>query len=318
MQRSVHTAWIRFAVSTLLLSGISVQTAAAEGGASGMAFLKLGISARGVAMADAMAASVTGASATYYNPAGLIPGGEVSETAEISLMHKEWIQNTRTEFLGAAVGLGTDNAIGFSLNTTTVSDIEIRTRPGESQGTFNTRNLAIGVSYAHRFTEDVRAGVSARFLYEQILVDEASGIGGDIGLMYDTPVEGLTAGLAIANIGAMSALRTESSRLPLLARAGVAYPLSLSAAEADILLSADILHLFREELTLGAVGAEVTFARLVAVRAGYQAGSEGRGLSLGGGVQYGLLTFDYAFSRLAGELGNGHTLALGIRFYETA
>jgi len=312
MQRSVHRAWPRFAVNTLFILGVSVQTATAEGGASGMAFLKLGISARGVAMADAMAASVTGASATYYNPAGLIPGGEVSETAEISLMHKEWIQNTRTEFLGAAVGLGTDNAIGFSLNTTTVSDSEIRTRPGESQGTFNTRNLAIGVSYAHRYRRYPR-GVSAGS-YEQILVDEASGIGGDIGLMYDTPVEDLTAGLTIANIGAMSALRTESSRLPLLARAGVAYPVSLSAAEADILLSADILHLFREELTLGAVGAEATFAKLVAVRAGYQAGSEGRGLSLGGGVQYGLLTFDYAFSRLAGELGNGHTLALGIRF----
>lgn len=314
MQRSVHRVLLRLVVSALVVLGVSVQTATAEGGASGMTFLKLGISARGVAMADAMAASVTGASATYYNPAGLIPGGDLSETAEISLMHKEWIQDTRTEFLGAAVGLGADNAIGFSLNTTTVSDIEIRTHPGESQGTFNTRNLALGLSYAHRLADDIRVGVSARFLYEQILVDEASGIGGDVGLMYDTPVEGLTAGLTIANIGAMNALRTESSRLPLLARAGVAYPLSVNEAEAEILLAADLLHLFREELTLGAFGAEIVFARLVAVRAGYQAGSEGRGLSLGGGVQYGLFTFDYAFSRLAGELGNGHTLALGIRF----
>jgi len=293
---------------------VSVQPALAAGGASGMAFLKLGISARGVAMGDAMAASAAGAAATYYNPAGLITNGDVSATSDILLMHKEWIQDTRTEFLGAAIGLGADDAIGFSLNTTTVSDIEIRTRPGEAQGTFNTRNLAAGVSYAHRITEDVRVGVTARFLYEQILVDEASGVGCDIGIMVDTPVEGLVAGAAIANIGAMSALRTEATRLPLLARAGVAYPLTVSSADAHILLSADVLHLFHDKMTLGAVGAEATFAGLVAARVGYQAGSEGRGLSLGGGVHYGLFTFDYAFSRLAGELGNGHTLAVGISF----
>ena len=288
--------------------------AVAEGGASGMAFLKLGISARGVAMGDAMTALASGAGATYYNPAGMLADGDSTRTADILVMHKEWIQDTRTEFLGAAIDLGAEHAIGFSLNTTTVSEIEIRTRPGEAEGTFSTRSLALGASYARHISDELRLGVTARFLYEQILVDEASGFGGDIGVQYDTPVEGLTAGVTIANIGAMSALRTESTRLPLLARAGAAYPIDISSLDANLLVAADLLHLFREERTLAAFGAEMLFAQTVTARAGYQAGSEGRGLSLGGGVRYKLFSFDYAFSRLAGELGNGHTLALGIHF----
>lgn len=286
--------------------------AVAEGGASGMAFLKLGVSARGVAMGDAMTALASGAGATYYNPAGMLADRDSSRTADILVMHKEWIQDTRTEFLGAALDLGGEHAIGFSLNTTTVSDIEIRTRPGEPEGTFSTRSLAVGASYARRISDDLRLGISARFLYEQILVDEASGFGGDIGVQYDTPVQGLTAGVTLANIGAMSALRTESTRLPLLVRAGAAYPIALSSLDARLLVAADLLHLFREEKTLAAFGAEVLFAQTVTARAGYQAGSDGRGLSLGGGVRYKLFSFDYAFSRLAGELGNGHTLALSI------
>lgn len=301
-------------LGTLLALCVFMQPASAEGAASGMAFLKLGISARGVAMGDAMTASASGASATYYNPAGMLTDSGLTRASDILLMHKEWIQDTRTQFLGAAFGLGSDDAIGFSLNSTTVSDIEIRTRPGEAEGTFNMRDFAVGVSYAHRIADDLRLGMTARFLYEQILVDESSGIGGDVGVLYDTPVEGLTAGLAIANIGAMSAMRSEATRLPLLVRAGAAYPLAVESVDVGVLLSADVLHLFREERTLAALGVEATYAETVAIRGGYQSGSEGRGLSLGAGVRYGLFAFDYAFSRLAGELGNGHTFALGIRF----
>jgi hypothetical protein len=107
-------------------------------------------------------------------------------------------------------------------------------------------------------------------------------------------------------------MRSEAVRLPLLARFGVAYPLELPSMDARVLLVADGLHLFHEARTLAALGTEFTFASTVAVRAGYQSGSEGRGLSLGGGVRYGIFSLDYAYSKLATALGNGHTIALGL------
>lgn len=275
-----------------------------------MAFLKLGVSSQGVAMGDAMSASAAGASATYYNPAGILRSDPASPS--FMVMHKEWIQDTRTQFIGTAFGIGDGDALGVSVNTTTVSDIEIRTRPGEAQGTFTARDFAAGISYAHQFGEHIRAGVTLRYLYEQILVDDASGFAGDIGMQLDTPVDSLVAGVALANIGSMGAMRDEAIRLPLLARFGVAYPLALPDLDARVMLAVDGVHLFREERTLAAAGAEITFASTVAVRGGYQAGSEGRGLSLGGGVRYGIVSVDYAYSKLASALGNGHTIALGL------
>jgi hypothetical protein len=305
---SIHRTTI---LTVLLIASVAIQEALAGGG-SGMAFLKLGVSSQGVAMGDAMSASAAGAAATYYNPAGLLVNGGPSSAPTFLAMHKEWIQDTRTEFLGTAFTIGEGHALGFSLNTTTVSEIEIRTRPGEAQGTFTARDLALGISYAHSIAEHVRAGISVRYLYEQILVDDATGIGGDIGVQVDTPLDGLVAGAAIANIGSMNEMRSEAVRLPLLARFGVAYPLELPSMDARVLLVADGLHLFHEARTLAALGTEFTFASTVAVRAGYQSGSEGRGLSLGGGVRYGIFSLDYAYSKLATALGNGHTIALGL------
>jgi len=114
-------------------------------GQSGLAFLKLGVSGRGVAMGDALSALVTGAAANYYNPAGF----DSANGGGIDVHAQEWIQDTRTEFLGAAVPTGPNNAIGASVSTTTVSDIEVAVQPGPAQGSFTSRDLAVGLSFAH-------------------------------------------------------------------------------------------------------------------------------------------------------------------------
>ncbi len=282
-------------------------------GSSGLTFLKLGVSGRSVAMGDAMAASVNGAAASHYNPAGLLPR-EGAENAELLFMHKEWIQDTRTEFLGARVSISDPVALGFSVNTTTIADIELRTRPGPAEGTFTSRYLAVGVSGAYRVSESVSAGITTRLLYEKILVDDASGIGIDLGLQYATPLEGLSVGMVLANIGTMGDLRNESSRLPALLRGGGAFTLPVTSLHGELLLAADGLYIFPESRALLNAGAELSVEGIFMARAGYQAGSEGRGLSLGGGIRHGIFSLDYAFSRLNGDLGNGHTISLGIFF----
>ncbi|HMK39678.1 MAG TPA: hypothetical protein VK569_10080, partial [Bacteroidota bacterium] len=85
-------ATVRVIAGLLLLAGTS--RVLAQPGQSGMAFLKLGVSGRGTAMADAAGAIVSGAAATYYNPAGLVPG-EGPGATQLMFMHREWIQDTR-------------------------------------------------------------------------------------------------------------------------------------------------------------------------------------------------------------------------------
>jgi len=286
----------------------------AQVGSSGMAFLKLGVSGRGVSMGDAMSSLVEGAAAAYYNPAGLVPSDPANARTQLMFMHKAWIQDSRTEFLGAAMPLGERSALGASVVTTTVSDIEVRTRPGPADATFTARNFSAGLSYAQGVGEDIRLGITAKFLYEKILVDESSGYAIDFGAQVKMPVENLTAGLAVANLGTMSKLESEKTSLPAMLRVGPAYSIAFSDNEYTVNLAVDYMNVFPEKHSYMNTGAEFLFGRILAARGGYQFGSEGRGLSLGMGVYYGIVGLDYAYSHLAQDLGNTHTLSLAVTF----
>jgi hypothetical protein len=281
----------------------------AQAGQSGLAFLKLGTAGRGVSMADAMAASVDGAAATYYNPAGML-GGEEARTAEVLFTHREWIEDTRVEYLAGSVRVGENHALGFAVNSTTVGSIDIRTGPGEATGSFTARNFAGGLSYARRVNDDLTVGASLKFLYEKILVDESSGYGIDIGAQYRTPVDHLTVGAEVANLGRMSSLRSESSTLPSLLRIGPAYSFPIGDGTYNGLLAADLLYVFPESKSYLNCGGEFGFGNVLAVRGGYQFGSEGRGLTAGFGVRYGFVGLQYAYARLSQDLGDAHSFSV--------
>ena len=318
MQHTVRAHPMARATTLILLLAIglpgTLSSARAAAGATGLAFLKLGVSARGVAMGDAMAGAVRGAASTFYNPAGLGLGTTPAQNSEFLFMHKEWIQDTRTDFLGARFSFGERHALGISVLTTTVSDIEIRTQPGEAAGTFSSRDLGIGLSYCYTIDTGLRAGLTARYLYEQILVDDAQGLGVDLGVQYDGFLEGLTLGAALANIGSMADFRSEPLKLPAMIRAGAAYRVDVPDLQGAAVLAGDVEEIFAEAQPRVGLGAEYSFRGIFLLRAGYQLGSEARGLSLGGGVQYGVFGVDYGFSRLSNDLGNGHTLTVRVEF----
>ncbi len=300
-----------FVLSVLVIT-VGSGTLYAQAGGAGLSFLKLGTSARGIAMADAMSAHVTGSAATYYNPAGLPRSLDEGNPGQILLMHKEWIQDTRTEVLAASVVLSPSQALGFSVNSTTVSDIEIRTRPGPADGTFDMKGYAVGLSYSQKFSDVFAAGITGKYLYEKILVDDASGFAFDLGAQYKSPIPHLSIGAVIANLGSMSALRAESTTLPTLMRIGAAYDGALESISSRFLLATDVTANFPAGQTLASFGGELEFQETVAVRSGYVLGSEGRGFSAGIGVRHGILGFDYAYVPLSSELGTTHTFSLFI------
>jgi hypothetical protein len=303
---------VRKGLTTILVLAILIpQFGRAQAGKSGAAFLKLGVSGRGLAMGEAMSANVSAAAATYYNPAGMLsPVG--TSNSQLMFMHKEWIQDTRVEFLGTSISLGDENAIGFSLNSTTVSDIEIRTRPGIPEGTFTARNFSLGASYAHMFSEDLRLGITGKYLYQKILVDESSGFGFDIGGQYKTSVENLTIGAVVANLGSMQGLREGKTTLPSLLRIGPAYSFDLESITSKLALASDYVFVFPESRSYLNVGGELAFNEVVAARLGYQFGSGARGFGGGLGISHGIFVVDYAYTHLSADLGNTHTISLAV------
>ncbi len=306
---------LRYMPSLLIVAAalmIARSSAWGQAGSAGLAYLKMGVTGSGVAMGDALTASAEGVAGTYYNPAGVAAPCSTCGTTQFLFTHKEWIQDTRMEFLGATVRLGEKQAIGFSLNTTTTSDIEIRTQPGPADGTFTARDFSLGVSYGRTMWSDLRLGATLKYLYEKILIDEAQGFAFDLGAQYTTPVEHMTVGMLLANIGSMKNFRSSSLTLPALIRIGPAYGIPIEGLNAEATIEADYERVFPESRSYFNTGGEMFFNNIVAARLGYQFGSEGRGFSAGIGVRYGVMILDYAYAPVSQDLGNTHTITLGV------
>ena len=278
-------------------------SAANNNASTGLPFLKLGIGARALGMGEAYSALSEDVSGVFYNPAGISWG----EENEITLMHKSWAFGTSTEFLGST--LHTNNVtVGLGLNSTSVDDIEIRQQPGPSLGTFALHDFYASATVSWRVDTSISLGVTSKFLYEKIFIDESQGFGLDLGARYQFERNWSLAAV-LSNLGAMSTLLNEAEKLPTAFRCGVAFHNSISD-KYEVTVSGDYIKVFRDNGSRVHMGGEITYDKIIALRTGYQFGYEAKNWSTGFGICHGPLRFDYAFVPFMEQLGNTHTFAL--------
>src|SRR5258706_8102931 len=170
----------------------------------------------------------------YHNAAAL----SLAPSSQLLLTHNEWIQDTRTEYIAATAAMS-KLTLGLSLNSTSVNNIEIRDHPGPSQGTFDSHNAAVGISGAYMVDSSLSIGATGKFLYEKILVNEASGFGLDLGGWYQTPWN-IRLALAVSNLGSVNELDREASKIPTVIRAGGAYVTGIESLDGSLTLASDL------------------------------------------------------------------------------
>ncbi len=291
-----------------LLLVLSSCIAHGQAGNTGLAFLKLGAGGRALGMGEAFTSLATDPSATYYNPSGLSYSGG----PQLLIMHKEWIEDSRTEFLAATTRLD-KVALGLSVNGTSVSNIELRNIPGPPLETFTARNAAVGVSAAYAIDTTLSVGATAKYLYEKILAEEASGYGVDLGATYVSPWD-IRIGAVLANLGSMNELVNEATKLPESFRIGASYKYLLPSLDATLTGAADYVTYSGEDLSHVLLGAEFDYHHTFAARAGYQTSYDSKGFSAGVGIHYQILRFDYAYVPFKYDFGSTHTLSLTLEF----
>lgn len=285
--------------------GIIAQTA----GGSGMSFLKIGFGARNIAMSDLGVIGVNDLTALNYNPALL----SQYESPQLMLTYNQSIQDMSTQLVGASFKL-LGLPLAFGLNSTSVSDIEIRTKPGEPQSTFSAHYLFGSLSTGFKLYEKLSAGFTVKYLYENLFSDNSSGWAYDIGLSYMDIIDRLDVGASIKNLGSVDELRNEAAQLPTDARLGISYLLPFESINSDVSLIGGVQKYIETDDIHLHIGSEFFYDELLAIRIGYMSGYESKGLTTGLGIYWEGINFDYAFTPYSYGLGSSHTISLMYSF----
>lgn len=296
-----------FIVVILCVFGSSALAQSA--GSSGLSFLKNGAGARNIALGDNGTVLANDASAVFYNPANI----RLNRADNVFVMHNQWIQGVSTEVIaGRLTFFGIPFGIG--VNSTTIRDIEIRTRPGEKEGTFDARYFMSSLSGAYSITENLTAGATGKYIYEGLFVDESSGFALDAGITYTNIFENLDVSVVMKNLGSMDALRAESTKLPAEGRIGVAYSDFRPIGDISLNGSLELQNYFASNSVHLNFGVEGLYKNMFAVRLGYMTMYEAKSLTAGVGVVWNSVSFDYAIVPFSYGLGSGHTFSAVIEF----
>jgi hypothetical protein len=282
-------------------------------GTSGADFLTIGVGARPLAMGGAFTAVDTGAdaNAVNWNPAALGFVAEHSLTASYNSLFVDENQG----YFGYAAPVGKDGGVwAAGLNYLGVTNIERRgTTDTETPiSTFDNQNYAASASYARTLGDRVAVGGTLKYIRTALDTLKENAMAVDVGVLAKTPVDNLTVGAAMRNLGT----NIGPDSMPLTFKGGAAYKLF----ESKLVLASDLTWLETERRAYWSFGSEYWISGNLAVRAGYEFGhgadqlqSRLVGFGAGMGVKFNRFTMDYAFIPY-GDLGDTHRMTIGLRF----
>ena len=300
---------MRSALAVLVLAALLAFPAVslAEDGTSGLTFLKLGAGARAIGLGGAYTSVSGDASSIYWNPAGTVDVDNI----DIVLMHSEWFEGIRYEYVGGVMSDG-KQAFGASVVGLYMDDLERREGPtAEPIGHFGVFDFSVTGTYARALTEYLDVGIGAKYLFEKIDDESATGAAVDLGARYEIPaVPGLSAGAAVQNVGPRMKFIEDEFDLPLTYRLGAALDAPIEALKGELLVTGDAV-IPNDGDPKYHFGVEFEYSNMVALRFGYRTGWDNQNVAVGLGAKVSNFRFDYAYVPFYSDLGDTHRLSLG-------
>jgi len=188
-------------ILVITITGLPLIITAKPFGKTGtvaLQFLKLGVDARAVGMAEAYTAVTDDISSVYWNPAGLAPAFE----NQVFVSHTNWPASIMHEF-GAATytnGVSTVALYGSILHMDDMDKTEEETF-GPTGEKFTCSDIAIGIDFAQQFTNKFSAGLGIKYLRENLYDFSVNSYAVDVGSMYNTGWRNIKIGMAMRNFG---------------------------------------------------------------------------------------------------------------------
>jgi len=182
----------------ILLPNLLSADVFAKVGTAGLQFLKIGPDAKGIGMGYAYTPYVKGASASFWNPAGLA----FTNRSELFLSHLEYVSDIQYEYITFAIptslGVFALNSSILHMGWMDVIDANSFAPTGEQ---FTASDIMTGLSYATHLTGKFSIGLTGKYLRQNLDEFNVDGWSIDLGSQYNTGWRDLTIGMSLRNFG---------------------------------------------------------------------------------------------------------------------
>lgn len=287
----------------------------AKVGTFALQFLKIGPTARAAGMGGAFTALADDATATYWNPAGMV---DVTRTS-VSLNHVFWPADIALNYASAVFSLPfLPGSWGVTARALSLDPQVERTifLPNGTGREFDAGDMSFGVSYAQFFTDRFSAGGTLHFIHSGLAEKSVNTYAADFGLIYRIGFQGMRLGMMIQSLGGKVDYDSRASKLPTMFKVG----LSMAAYQrgAHSLQALGEFSHPSDNVEHMNVGAEYAFNQFFYLRGGYNIDYDAHGAAGGFGLkidttQTSNLTFDYGWTDI-GFLGDVHRFSLGFSY----
>lgn len=292
-------------------------------GTSSFQFLKIGTNARATGMGETFVAVSDDISSINYNPAGLV----LTNDNGVIFTHTQWFVDTRLENIGGVYHFGS-NAIGLSVTSLRTEDMKVTTEY-QQEGTgdyFRFSDLAIGLTFAKKMTDQFSFGATVRYVEEGLGVIKMRTFVGDLATYYKTGLGTSRFAVMISNFGAQAtpsgsvdliggrtANSFQSFPPPTVFRVGFAFEPWMN--ERNRVTTSIQLNSPNDNAENFSIGAEYAYKDFLYVRGGYKFNVDAETFSGGAGVKFPIsfskAVLDYSIASYK-ELGFTHRISLSL------
>jgi len=338
MKMKIYSLIIGLFLITLpasLMAQVELTRFAGRGkvGTTGLQFLKIGVGARAVGMAESFISLANDASAMYYNPAGMTQ--MVDNEVVLSLV--KWPADIQYGFVGAAIPTALYGTFGVFVGTLTTGDMK-RTVPYKDWNGeyFSATDWVAGFSYARSLTDKFSIGGNIKMIAEFLDTESVKNWAVDFGTLFDIGVRKMKFAMMVTNFGPNAKFLNEEFSMPITFKIGAIVE-AFNYQNNSLIITTEGAHP-NDNLEQFAVGMEYNFQNKLFLRGGYrtfvkledkdktvQIGRDKflkveeplEGFSFGGGINLPIggtrTKLDYAYTNF-GDLQNAQRLTVTFNF----
>ncbi len=308
----------RFAVITFIMFSFTTNIFSQDN--STYNFLKLDVDAKSSAVAGSTVSMLNDVNGIFYNPAIIA----TLKSPQASVGFYKYLLDINSGNAAYSQKFKNHGYFGAGIRYFNYGTFDKYDDSYNNLGTFSANDMALTLSYANFYIDNLSYGASVKFIYSNIDTYHSTGIAADVGLLYQVPESQWNFGLSLLNIGTqISSYSTTREKLPLDLRIGFNkqlehLPLTFYFSISNMLDNTDK---FIQRFKNVRVGGDFMVSDNINLRLGYnnqqrQDLSTGTSTGIGGfsaGVGINFLNkylVDYAFNSL-GKIGSTHRINIG-------